>query len=102
MKISNGLILVVLLEAILHLPCKGSVPADDTSRLMGNRFLTFNAVIRVNQIEVSRDKNVGEDERALHTPARVTRYRDAVEAGFPGARITWAFSWLDLTFRIYR
>ena len=30
---------------------------------MGNRFLTFNAVIRVNQIEVARDKNVGEDER---------------------------------------
>jgi len=28
--------------------------------LTGNRFLTFNAVIRVNQIEVSRDKNVGD------------------------------------------
>jgi hypothetical protein len=64
--------------------------------LMGQRFLTFNAVIRVNQIEVSRDKNVGEDERALHTPERVIKYREAIEDGFPGARITWAFSWLAL------
>ena len=71
MKIFNTAVLVVLLEAILHLQCQGVVPADDTTRLMGNRFLTFNAVIRVNQIEVSRDKNVGEDERSLHTPARV-------------------------------
>lgn len=64
--------------------------------LMGNRFLTFNTVIRVNQIEVSRDKNVGEDERALHTPAKVIKFRKAIEAGFPGAKITWAFSWLAL------
>lgn len=64
--------------------------------LMGHRFLTFNAVIRVNQIEVSRDRNVGEDERALHTPARVMKFREAVAAGFPGARMTWALSWLAL------
>ena len=64
--------------------------------LIGNRFLTFNTVIRVNQIEVARDKNVGEDERKDHTPARVIQFRNAIEAGFPGARITWAFSWLAL------
>jgi hypothetical protein len=69
---------------------------DGKSSLMGNRFLTFNAVIRVNQIEVSRDRNVGEDERSLHTPAVVKKYREAIEAGFPGARITWALSWLAL------
>jgi len=96
MKIFNTAVLVVLLKAILHLQCQGVVPADDTTRLMGNRFLTFNAVIRVNQIEVSRNKNVGEDERSFHTPSRVIRYREAIEAGFPGARITWAFSWLAL------
>lgn len=67
-----------------------------TGTLMGNRFLTFNAVIRVNQIEVSRDKNVGYDERKLHTPARVIKYREAIESGFPGAKITWALSWLAL------
>ncbi len=64
--------------------------------LMGNRFLTFNAIIRVNQIEVARDKNVGEDERSLHTPEVVTKFREAIVKGFPGARITWAFSWLAL------
>lgn len=64
--------------------------------LMGNRFLTFNCVIRVNQIEVARDRNVGEDERSLHTPERVINFRKAVVKGFPGARMTWALSWLAL------
>jgi len=64
--------------------------------LMGHRFLTFNTIIRVNQIEVSRDRSVGEDERALHTPEKVIAFRKAVEEGFPGAKMTWAFSWLAL------
>ena len=64
--------------------------------LIGHRFLTFNTVIRVNQIEVSRDKNVGVDERDVHTPEKVIKFRDAIESGFPGAKITWAFSWLAL------
>ena len=70
--------------------------SQKTDLLKGHRFLTFNTVIRVNQIEVARDKNVGEDERALHTPSKVIQFRSAIEAGFPGARITWAFSWLAL------
>lgn len=74
----------------------GNINPENQVPLMGNRFLTFNAVIRVNQIEVSRDKNEGEDERNLHTPLRVKKYRDAIESGFPGAKITWAFSWLAL------
>jgi hypothetical protein len=64
--------------------------------LMGNRFLTFNTVIRVNQIEVSRDRNVGQDERPLHTPAKVIAFRNAIAKGFPGGKMTWAFSWLAL------
>lgn len=68
----------------------------NNSALMGNRFLTFNAIVRVNQIEVARDKNVGHDERKLHTPAVVSKFREAIVRGFPGARITWAFSWLAL------
>lgn len=64
--------------------------------LQGNRFLTFNAVIRVNQIEVSRKRNIGEDERAQHTPERVMAMRKAVADGFPGGKMTWAFSWLAL------
>jgi hypothetical protein len=67
-----------------------------SDKLMGNRFLTLNTVIRVNQIEVSRDRNVGEDERNMHTPERVIAFREAVSSEFPDARITWAFSWQAL------
>ena len=74
-----------------------SVDADQSKlTLKENRFLTFNTIIRVNQIEVTRDKSVGEDERAWHTPERVIQFRDAIEKGFPGSKITWAFSWLAL------
>lgn len=66
------------------------------AELMGHRFLTLNTVIRVNQIEAARDRNVGFDEHEIHTPERVQEFRRAVETGFPGARITWAFSWLAL------
>jgi hypothetical protein len=79
--------------------CSGSCLAKKSAPktpLKGNRFLTFNTVIRVNQIEVARDKNIGRDERHLHTPKKASKFREAVEKGFPGARITWAFSWLAL------
>ena len=63
---------------------------------MGNRFFTFNSVVRVNQIETSRDVSNGEDESSIHTPAAARALRDAVEEGWPGARMTWSFSWLAL------
>ena len=84
---------------VVAMVCCGSKSQEDNpghTALMGNRFLTFNAVIRVNQIEVSRDKNVGQDERSLHTPSRVIKFREAIAKGFPGGKITWAFSWLAL------
>jgi hypothetical protein len=65
-------------------------------RLKGNRFLTFNTVVRVNQIEVSRDRNAGEDEGTLHTLASVRQLRECFARGFPGGRMSWAFSWLAL------
>jgi hypothetical protein len=81
----------------LSLLVQSATPKGQNSgQLTGHRFLTFNTVIRLNQIEVARDKNVGEDERALHTPSKVIKFRNAIEAGFPGAKITWAFSWLAL------
>ncbi|WP_207532756.1 DUF3863 domain-containing protein [Desertivirga arenae] len=72
------------------------VKAQSPSTIAGNRFLTFNAIIRVNQIEAGRTQNIGEDERSLHTPDRVINFRNAIQKGFPGARITWALSWLAL------
>ncbi len=85
-------LLVCFMSLAFGQQSKKSVP----EALMGHRFLTFNTIIRVNQIEVSRDRNVGEDERALHTPEKVLAFREAVEEGFPSARMTWAFSWLAL------
>ena len=65
-------------------------------QLMGNRFFTLSTVVRVNQIEASRDLNVGEDESSIHGPAEARIFRETIEKAWPGARITWAFSWLAL------
>jgi hypothetical protein len=64
--------------------------------LDGRRILTFNSVIRVNQIEVTRTQNEGFDEADRHTPENVRALRDAFAAGWPGAPMTWAFSWRAL------
>ncbi len=65
-------------------------------QLPGNRWLTLNTVVRVNQIEVTRDRNAGDDETANHTLESAMAFRNAVSAGWPEARITWAFSWRAL------
>lgn len=60
------------------------------------RFLTLNAVVRVNQIEVTRTRNEGEDESRLHTPETVDAFRGAISDGWPQGRITWSLSWQAL------
>lgn len=82
------LLAVILIGSVV----RGEVP----SQLMGTRFLTLNTIVRVNQIEVARDTNHGEDESSIHSPAEATVFREAIEKAWPGARITWAFSWLAL------
>lgn len=75
----------------------GSVaPGEVPSQLKGHRFLTLNTVVRVQQIEVTRDTSHGEDESSVHSPAEARVFREAIEKAWPGARITWAFSWLAL------
>ena len=74
--------------------------------LLGHRFLTFNTEICVNHIETTRTDNAGVgvrrgetgDEKHYRaiTPERVKEFREAVEKGFPGARITWGISWKAL------
>lgn len=66
------------------------------TRCSGGRFLTFNTVVRVNQIEVTRERNEGNDEAAIHTPAAAEAFRQAIAEGWPGASITWSFSWRAL------
>ena len=82
------LLAVILIGSVV----RGEVPPQ----LMGTRFLTLNTIVRVNQIEVARDTNHGEDESAIHSPAEAAVFREAIEKAWPGARITWAFSWLAL------
>jgi hypothetical protein len=72
-------------------PTEGQTPV-----LTGNRFLTFNTVVRVNQIEVSRDRVAGMDEGNIHTPELARLFRQSVQRGWPGGKITWAFSWRAL------
>ena len=68
----------------------GACTAPD-SNFKGNRYLTLNTVIRVNQIEVSRDRNVGVDERDVHTPERVVTF---------DTKATHTFSQISLQRRI--
>lgn len=90
------IIITLLIWMNVVTPIQGQNKQPVPDGLMGHRFLTFNTIIRVNQIEVSRDRNEGEDERSAHTPERVVAFREAISSEFPDARITWAFSWLAL------
>jgi hypothetical protein len=78
-------------------PRPGGLAAPAAAKpLDGRRVLTFNSVIRVNQIEVTRTRNEGFDEADRHTPENVLALRGAFAAGWPGAAMTWAFSWRAL------
>jgi hypothetical protein len=65
-------------------------------QLMGHRFLTLNTIVRVHQIEVTRETAHGPDESSVHTPADARVFREAIAKAWPGGRITWAFSWRAL------
>ncbi|MFN5020085.1 MAG: DUF3863 domain-containing protein [bacterium] len=94
MKRFNTRIAVLLLMqfALFHL----NISAQEGLTLLGNRFFTFSTVVRVNQIETSRDAFHGTDESSIHTPEGAKKFRETIEKAWPGARITWSFSWLAL------
>ena len=60
------------------------------------RYLTHVSVVRVNQIEVTPTKNIGQDEAADNRPERIRSRRDAFARGCPNEKMTWAISWLAL------
>lgn len=72
------------------------MPSNASLQLKGGRFLTLNTIVRVHQIEVTRDIAHGPDESVIHTPAEARTFRETIENAWPGAKITWAFSWLAL------
>ena len=96
---SCRLVLTVLFSATCCM-AGAQNPAPDSAiepgGLLGRRFLTLNTVVRVRQIEVTRDTAHGPDESSVHTAAEARTFREAIEKAWPGARITWAFSWLAL------
>lgn len=91
--------IIFLVILIFLIPFGISFKGDFGARknqLIGNRFLTICSVIRVNQIEVSRDSTLGTDESEMHTAAAARLFRETIRKNLPEARITWAFSWLAL------
>ncbi len=77
----------------IHLPAQSR--AADSSPLRG-RFLTHVSVVRVNQIEVTPTRSIGEDEASGNRPEEIRARREAFAQGCPGGRMTWAISWLAL------
>ncbi|MGH9586780.1 MAG: DUF3863 domain-containing protein [Acidobacteriaceae bacterium] len=67
-----------------------------TSPALRGRFVTHVSVVRVNQIEVSRNRSIGEDESPDNSPAHIRSRREAFARGCPDGRMTWAVSWLAL------
>lgn len=90
----------VAVGLVLAATCPAEVVPAPTNparmELMGNRFFTFSTVVRVRQIEASREEAHGPDESTIHTPHEARVFREAIAGAWPGARITWAFSWLAL------
>ncbi|MDR3799892.1 MAG: DUF3863 domain-containing protein [Terracidiphilus sp.] len=75
---------------------KNALGAVANSSGLRGRFLTHVSVVRVNQIEVTRTRSIGEDEAVDNRSERIRARREAFERGCPGGRMTWAISWLAL------
>jgi hypothetical protein len=60
------------------------------------RFITHVSVVRVNQIEVTPARSIGQDESADNTVVHIRSRREAFARGCPGGKMTWAISWLAL------
>ncbi len=69
--------------------------AVGTSGLRG-RFVTHVSVVRVNQIEVTPTRSIGQDEAADNRPELIRSRREAFARGCPNGKMTWAISWLAL------
>ena len=88
------LVAPLLLAALSVLAEEPRFNADWSTK--GKRVVTINFIVRVNQIEVARDRNAGRDEATQHSVESVERLRKAVSDAIPEAKVTWAFSWLAL------
>lgn len=81
--------------ASLALAAPATAWTDAPSSLRG-RFLTHVSVVRVNQIEVTPTRSIGQDEATANRPEAIRARREAFARGCPDGRMTWAVSWLAL------
>ncbi len=66
---------------------------------MRGRYLTINTIVRKYQVETTPG-NYAKDyanETSLHDATTVREFAETIRKNIPGARVTWAFSWLALT-----
>jgi len=56
--------------------------AEESASGLRGRYLTHISVVRVNQIEVTRNRNLGQDESALNSPAHIRSRREALRRGW--------------------
>ena len=83
--------------AATSLALAGPAPAWANAVLpLRGRFLTHISVVRVNQIEVTPTRSIGQDESADNRPDAIRTRREAFARGCPDGKMTWAISWLAL------
>jgi len=63
---------------------------------LSGRFVTHVSIVRVNQIEVSPNHSIGEDEIPDNHPDHIRSRREAFARGCPEGKMIWAISWLAL------
>ena len=69
---------------------------DAARSALHGRFVTHVSVVRVNQIEVTPTRSIGEDESPDNSPDHIRSRREAFARGCPDGKMTWAISWLAL------
>jgi len=77
-------------------PGFGALVGRPKASALRGRFITHVSVVRVNQIEVTPTRSIGEDESPDNSPAHIRSRREAFARGCPNGRMTWAISWLAL------
>ncbi|HEY1902994.1 MAG TPA: DUF3863 domain-containing protein [Terracidiphilus sp.] len=82
--------------ASLALADRDALSAITSGPGLRGRFVTHVSIVRVNQIEVTPTRSIGQDESADNRPERIRSRREAFARGCPGGSMTWAISWLAL------
>ena len=73
--------------AVAAARAQGAPLGSNAARLEG-RFLTHVSVVRVNQIEVTPDRSIGQDEAPANSPQHIRSRREAFARGCPDGRMT--------------